>query len=161
MRPPSYERGTVSVEIVVMLPMFIALWFMVYFIHDLFALDVSARAMARGCAFQYALRGCVGDASGVDLCTGVKASKGAAADAEGGGVFAQFENWPLLGDAIKFLFGEPLHAHAEVKQDEQRTHVADLYLVCNPMPEVEPKNIAQHICSLARLSLDVHIPGCR
>jgi hypothetical protein len=143
-----------------MLPMFIMLWFMVYFIHDLFALDVSARAAARGCAFQYALRGCAGNTSGVDLCAGLEANKGRAADAEGGGVFAQFENWPLLGGAIESLFGEPGHAHATVKQDEQRTHVADLYLVCNPIPEAEPKNIAQHICQLARLSLNVRIPGC-
>jgi hypothetical protein len=171
MRRPS-QRGTASVEVVVMLPVFIILVAAIYHVHGVAMARLEARAAARGCAYQYAMDACQPAEHLVDLCTVAEPARGGApldggdSAAQAGGIFAELERWPVLGPAVISVFGETASASAT---SEGRAHLAaepdagvateSIYLVCNTEPR-DWGGIASHVCELGRLALGEELPGC-
>jgi hypothetical protein len=152
------RRGTASVEVVMMLPFFIVVFFGIYWMHAHYAGRQQAMLRARSCAWVFAAGACE-DKATLDACLkddgGRSAEKGEKAQGsasgswpkpdpeqtsgttkeEGAGeledqqgppakvdgelgtsktnaVFSKLEGIPLLGSAIKWLFGKPVTVNA-------------------------------------------------
>src|SRR5690242_7227118 len=100
-------QGTVSVEIVVMLPVFLLLLSAAFYVYGRASAKQRALTAARGCAFQYAMHGCEKVKDGVDLCSDAEPDKLADTESEDfTGVFSMIEDIPLVGQAVETLFGE-------------------------------------------------------
>jgi hypothetical protein len=168
MKPRHNRRGSASVEVVVMLPVFLVLFFGVYHVHGVANARLEARAAARGCAYQFAMAACRDLTPAIDLCEGAEPVRGAPLDGgeseEPGSVLESIEDWPLLGPMVTSVFGESASARAEREAraylgNDPTVEAGDLHLVCN----TEPRGwggIASHVCELARLALGEELPGC-
>jgi hypothetical protein len=168
--------GSASVEVVVMLPVFIVLFGAVYYAYGRAVAEHEALSAARGCAFQYAMNGCLPVSRGPDLCANARGEKLARVDGdEFTGVFSTLENVPLVGGAVETLFGEGARGTASrVSQGfmggEPERHEGELYLVCNTRSRSLFGHVKDSFCDLARSVTDmgggdadrktIHIPGC-
>jgi hypothetical protein len=160
------QGGTSSVEIVVMLPVFIILFFAVSYCYAQAAAKQEALTAARGCAFQFAMNGCELSYSGVDLCASAEPRK--LADVEGPestGVFAKVEQIPLVGAAVETLFGEGAGAHATrsipgFMGREDAPYKEHVYLVCNTKSRTIFGHVKDSFCDFAKAVTDADIPGC-
>ena len=167
-------RGTASVEVLVMLPMFILLLSAVYFCHARAAAKHDALTAARGCAFQFAMSGCRSSDPEVDLCAEAQASKLARIDgSESTGVLSTIEGIPLLGEPVKALFGEGARAQATRKSrgfmgGDALEHDERVILVCNTTSRSFFGHVKDSFCDLVGSVFEVgegdgdsvHIPGC-
>jgi hypothetical protein len=167
-------RGTSSVEVVVMLPMFIILLSAVYFCHARAAARHDALTAARGCAFQFAMNGCRSTQPDIDLCDGAQAQKLARIESgESTGVFSTIERIPLLGAPVKALFGEGARGQARRKSPgfmgaDALEHDERVMLVCNTTSRSFLGHVKDSFCDLVESVLEVgdgdgdsvHIPGC-
>ncbi len=130
-------QGSASVEIVVMLPVFISLFAGVLWLHRSGSAVQSAGAMARGCAWAHALQGCPDTLPEVCSELGVrsKAHGGEVEQLEDTGWFGTLNSIPVLGAAVRGVFG---HAHiisASVSNEtfagEAATSSSRQYVLCN------------------------------
>ena len=166
-------RGTVSVEVVVMLPMFIILLSAVYFCHARASARQDALTAARGCAFQFAMNGCRGSDSEIDLCADAQAQKLSRVEGdESTGVLSSLERIPLLGGPIKTLFGEGARAQAKRQSQgfmggDALEHEERVILVCNTTSRSLFGHVKDSFCDLVESVFEVgesggsaHIPGC-
>lgn len=188
------QRGTASVEVVMMLPFFFIVFFGIYWIHGHYAGRQQAMLRARSCGWVYAAGACE-DKKGLEAClkddgrpdgdkekaSGSASGRWPNADpsqrtppstgndpnqqqppaddqdgppAEAGGelggskttaVLSKLEGIPLLGDAIKWLFGKPVTVNANEPTtvpeptylgEQQDVMVGGSYhTLCNSKPE--------------------------
>ena len=142
-RRANCQRGTASVEIVVMLPVFIALLAATYYVHDVARAGQRALGDARACAYHFVMRGCTPEAAASPICSGVQAATTDALDGYDDdtrahrSVIDRLEDWPVFGAITEGLFGKAALASA---QREHRGFTAArtgaqkhaLYMVCNP-----------------------------
>jgi hypothetical protein len=112
-------EGTASVEVVVMLPLFIALLFAVSYLHGLGSAFLEAKNAARACAWTHALRGCadrlppVCKAIGLGKSDGMRLSlAGSELEVRRDGTFELQRSYfdevaaiPLVGAAVASVFG--------------------------------------------------------
>ena len=167
-----HESGTASVEVVVMLPMFIVLLSAVYYCYGRAAAKLEALTAARGCAFQYAMNGCDTADEGVDLCAAAQGEK--LARVKGGeftGVFSLVEKVPFVGSAVETLFGEgargkAVRSSARFTDGEREEHEQTVYLVCNTRSRTMFGHIKDSFCDFAQAVAElgggdsVRVPGC-
>lgn len=176
-------RGTASVEIVVMLPLFIVLLAGVYHLHAAGSAALSAHERARGCALQFAVRGC-DDVNESELCQGVLAAKASDVDRESAtraqgdaaaaelararSILEQVEQIPLLGQLVTTLFGEGALARGErasprFMEPGTRTHERTYYVVCNTVAKGWGDLLNDQVCALAKgqLGLSGAVLGCK
>lgn len=171
------REGTASVEVVVMLPVFIVLVAGIFHVHGAAMARLEAREAARGCAYQFAMDACQRAEHAVDLCEGAEPARGAPLDGgasaeQARGVFAELERWPVLGPLVAGVFGETASASAtregrgylsstrEAGVDALPSVATEgIYLVCNTEPR-DWGGIASHVCELGRLALGEELPGC-
>jgi hypothetical protein len=178
------RRGSASVEIVVMLPLFIVLFAGVYHLHANGSAALLAAERSRGCAWQFAVSGCE-DASKLELCKGAFASKAADvksesdAQAEGGdGVAAQLEQnksvldkvaaIPVIGGLVDMLFGEGALASAtqpapQFMSDEEVGLQKTYYIVCNTVSKSWGDLIKDQVCGVitGQLNMEGRVLGCK
>jgi hypothetical protein len=168
------QRGTASVEVVVMLPMFIVLLAAVYHCHARAAAKQDALTAARGCAYQFAMAGCRAAEPDIDLCAAAKAQTLARVEGEFTGVFSRIEAIPLLGEPVKALFGEGARAQAVTRSkgfmgSEPLEHEEQVVLVCNTTSRTLFGAVKDSFCELIESVFDMggessgdapHIPGC-
>jgi hypothetical protein len=169
MKPRRTHQGSASVEVVVMLPVFVVLFTGIHHVHGVAMARLEARAAARGCAYQFAMAACRDLSPAVDLCASAEPLRGAPLDGASGedasnSVLESIEDWPLLGPMVTSVFGESASARAEREAhaylgDDPTVAVGDLHLVCNTEPRAW-NGIASHVCELARLALGEELPGC-
>lgn len=176
-------RGTASVEIVVMLPLFIIAFAGVYHLHATGSAALVAAERARGCAWQYAVNGCE-SAAKAELCKHARAAKGSDVKAESDGrsggdeagaeiersksVFDRIEEIPVLNGLVRMLFGEGAVAAArtaaprfmEKESDElEKTY----YIVCNTVSKSWGDLIRDQVCAVVtgKLGLEGRVLGCK
>ncbi len=164
------QRGTASVEIVVMLPVFILLFLGVLHIHSAGIGQQEAQSAARACAYYYAVNGCTNDAAAHPVCEGLNVGKAAEAGSvkdakDDTSVLTEVESWPVLGDALKLLFGEGSRARAERQVqsfvgDGDSKAVGRFYLVCNTVSESWSEKISELLCAVAARAKVPVMPGC-
>jgi hypothetical protein len=178
------RAGTASVEIVVMLPLFIVLFAAVYHLHATGSAALLAAEQSRACAWQFAVSGCE-DASKVELCKGVLASKGADVKGESdarvqGGdeagaeldrsksMLDKIEDIPVLGGLVRMLFGEG--AVASARADAPRFMKAETvpleksyYIVCNTVSKSWGDLIKDQVCAVVtgKLGMEGKVLGCK
>jgi hypothetical protein len=162
------RAGTVSLEIAIMLPAFVAALFGVTYLHGLGTAAQSAAAAARGCAWAQAIEGCPDQRP--ELCTqlGVGASAdrlaapqddawiSAARDGSmsiGGSRFDALAKVPVVGAFAKTLLGEGKRvevarsAPGYVRSPEVRM-AASLYVPCNTVAASWPLELGDIVTSL-------------
>lgn len=132
------RAGTASVEVIVMLPLFLIAYSGIYYMYGHYMGRQQALLRARSCGWTYAAGGCA-DKDTLDAClanpprspapdgtereqhaTAVLPDDSAPAETEVGGVgesgvsqvIEKLEKIPVLGDAIKWLLGKPVTVHA-------------------------------------------------
>jgi len=156
------ERGTASVEVAAMLPVFLVLLAGSAFLYRLGLAKQEALALARACAFQYAVLGCPDDATQLSVCEGLTvgeadklAEQGARQDSPtAGSVLDEVAGWWLVGDLISSLFGTGARATAT---RNLRTFMGDgdtqvsgsFYLVCNTVSRSWGERINEVMCGVA------------
>jgi hypothetical protein len=148
------RQGTASVEIVIMLPIFLALLFAVTYLHGLGSAFQSAAMAARACAWSYALQGCQGkvDSTCSQIPLGrpeglrislpgseieLKASGEVDFD---GSWFDAIAEMPLLGPAVKSVFGvgkriKATRSYPKYMAKGNDTTTASTYVLCNVVAE--------------------------
>jgi hypothetical protein len=159
-------RGTASVEIVVMLPVFVVLFCAGFYVHSWAQAKQEALTSARACAFQYAMNGCKAVDEGVDLCAGAEPQK--LEDSEQSpGLLAKIEKVPLIGATVQMLFGEGARAAATrsnegFMNDEQQASHEQVVLVCNTRSRTILGHVQDSFCDLADYVVGggIAIPGC-
>jgi len=178
------RRGSASVEIVVMLPLFIVLFAGVYHLHSAGSAALVAAEAARGCAWQFAVTGCE-DAKRLELCQGASAAKGndvkSESDArseagdetaseleESESVLDKIEDIPILGELVTMLFGEGAVAAAERKvpgfmRSEDVTMARAYYIVCNTVSKSWSDLMKDQVCAVMtdNLGMDGKVLGCK
>jgi hypothetical protein len=212
------RRGTASVEVVMMLPVFIVAFFGLYWMHSHYMARQQAMSRARSCGWVYAAGACE-DKDGLKKClendgredasedsaTGLKAKAGGSASgkwpapAEGqsvepqdlnqpeqqeleqhgpplqasGGVggskttavLSKLEGLPLIGGAIKWLFGKPVTIYSDepmtaptpvvMSEEVEGTVTGHYSTLCNAKPQ-SWRDLAKDIfCQFV-----VKFPGC-
>lgn len=176
-------RGSASVEIVVMLPLFIILFAGIYHLHALGVLALDNAERARGCAWQFAVQGCEAASTG-DLCEGVSVAKDAdvkrESDARAAGgdetaaeleksksVLDQVADIPILGGLVEALFGEGAVAAlrrqtAGFMGEEEVTLQKSYYVVCNTVAKSWSDLMKDQVCAVitGNLGLDGTVVGC-
>ena len=177
----SRRRGTASVEIVVMLPVFTLLFFGVYHLHQVGSAALTTVERARGCAFEFAALGCEQQAKQAELCRGVVAAKADSveqadqarhAQGEPGvalerpSISDQIETIPVVGALWTAVFGEGSIASANVAaplfmtQGEQ-TLQTQHYMVCNTVTKTWDQLRKEQLCGLAeQLGMSLRVFGC-
>lgn len=177
-------RGTASVEIVVMLPLFVILLAGVYHLHASGSAALVAAERARGCAFQYAVNGCE-SAEKAELCRDAQAAKGndvkseSDARSEGGdetsqelarseSILDRVEDIPVLGALVRTLFGEGAVAVARTAapgfmESEDGSVEKSYYIVCNTVSKGWSELIRDQVCSVVQgpLGLEGRVLGCK
>jgi hypothetical protein len=177
------NQGTVSVEIVVMLPVMIVLYAAVYHFYALGRAELTTSQSARACAWQYALSGCEGRGS---LCEGLGVTRGGEVEQKEANqskdpepedtrykrakdsrepVFDKLEKVPVVRQITQFLFGEVASASASLKtkkfrSDEETRTSNEIYLVCNTVSESWGEKIKDSICSMIEKVIESKMPGC-
>ncbi|MFT3928081.1 MAG: pilus assembly protein [Myxococcales bacterium] len=160
-RSPRRKLGVVSVEIVVMLPVFVALLGAVIYLHQR-ALAVQAASLAaRTCAWTYALKGCempmpkVCDRKLLGSSKGWRVSlPGSQVEFSADGVdfhgsyFDMIAEIPVFGAAVKSVFGvgERIYATKQTPQfmrSGKETVEASMYVLCNTRAETWTNNMGQ------------------
>lgn len=178
------RRGSASVEIVVMLPVFVILFAGVYHLHASGSAALVAAERARGCAWQYAVNGCESVAK-AELCRDAQAAKGddvkAESDARTEGsdetseelarnesVFDRIEDIPVLGALVRTLFGEGAVAVARTAaprfmQRESDSMEKTYYIVCNTVSKGWGDLIRDQVCGVVQgqLGLEGRVLGCK
>lgn len=148
------QRGTASVEIVVMLPFFLALLGAVFYLHGLAAATQAAGMAARSCAWSYALAGCEGSLPPICEEIGLGKPEGLRIGLPGseleikpngemdfdGSWFDAVADIPVLGAVVKGIFGVGKRIKATRKADEfmgddKEVVTASTYVLCNTKAE--------------------------
>jgi hypothetical protein len=152
------SRGTASVEIVVMLPVFLVLLLGTYYVHDVALARQRALSDARGCAYGYAVRGCPSDAAKVPGCKGLTAGLAGEVDGHHSDTEAQAQalkddvgRFPVLSSAVDALFGKGGRArakrsHRDLLGSEPGATEQSFYMTCNTVPS----SFADHLWALLR-----------
>ena len=175
------QRGTASVEIVVMLPLFVLLLLGVYHLHHVGSAALLAVERARGCAFQFAVEGCQNSSKGARLCAGVVAEKAdqveqadkaralageATVEQERPTVSDKIEQIPVLRELWRALFGEGSVVFASEQVSRFRragtdTLQTEQYMVCNTVSESWSELRKEQLCGLAhQLGIKGKLMGC-
>ena len=146
-------RGTASVEIVVMLPVFITLFLATFYLHDLGMAAQRAGVASRSCIWAHAVAGCPDrrPAACDDLVLS-DAQVGDPEDSEGAqdgsedvepnpskSAFDRLADLPVVGAAIQALFGKGVRITAtRSARAFMRSEYVSLsrsnYVVCNTVP---------------------------
>ncbi len=155
------RQGTASVEIVIMLPVFIALFFAVTYLHGLGSASQSAAVAVRSCAWAYALEGCQGhlDAGCTEL--GLGKPEGFQLSVPGnevelkpdgetqfsGGWFDAIDDVPILGAAARSVFGQGKRIQATrvtagYMSGSEEVVSRSVYVLCNTTAESWSKKIS-------------------
>lgn len=180
----SDARGTASIEIVVMLPLFVLLLLAVYHLHTSGTAALLAAEQSRGCAFQYAVTGCAG-VDGLELCKGAYASKGADVKRESDArnragdelnreldrnesILDKVEDIPVLGGLVRMLFGEGALASSEREAPrfmgrESLALRSTYYVVCNTVSKSWEDLMRDQVCAVVtgQLGLKGRVLGCK
>ena len=141
------DRGTASVEIVVMLPVFILLLACVYYLLDQGQAKAEASSTARRCAWSYAVSGCQQKPPGCDGAS--MREEGAEDDPEAQdtqgeqreGTMDKIAGIPVVGPIVQGMVGEGFRvtataeARAAVTADEKAAVRSDYYLLCNTVSQ--------------------------
>lgn len=157
------RAGTASIEIAVMLPVFIVLLFGALHLHRVTQTSLAVQQEARACAWQYALSGC---RSAGTLCTQSKPVHEGAADSEKKGAFSYIASIPVLGSIVAVVFGEAMSAEARGSTPAfmsagKEDSVATIHLVCNTVSESWEKKIKDALCSMADSALGLKMDWCK
>lgn len=141
-RKRTRSMGTASVEILVMLPVFVLLLASVFYVHRLGMASQTAASSARSCAWTFALKGCPEKLP--DVCSGLgpgAESEGESPkELEGTSWFDGLDGIPVLGFAVRQVFGHGkrmgasrtapfLDGETEVKVSSTQ------YVLCNSVAE--------------------------
>ncbi len=166
------ERGTASVEIVIMLPVFILLFWGVMHIHSIGLARQQAQSAARGCAYHFAVNGCTDDAAAAPICAGIDVSKvgdipdDAPGKREDTSAIEAVKDWPLVGYLVERLFGEGSRARSEQTAksfvgDEDSKVAGRFFLVCNTVSQSWSGKLTDLVCGVAKKAqFDGIVPGC-
>jgi hypothetical protein len=155
------RRGTVSVEIMVMLPVFVSLFFAVTYLHGLGTATQAAGVAARACAWTYALQGCDGNVPSACQQIALGKPEGLRISLPGselelmpngetdftGSWFDAIAELPVLGPAVKSVFGvgrriKATRSTQEYMQEGQKIVSASNYVLCNTKAESWSAKIA-------------------
>lgn len=134
------ERGTASVEVVVMLPFFLLCLFGIYFVHDHASARSLSLARARGCAWQFATAGCPDHHDLVNCGQADIAGAGERVEGDDESVLDRVSDIPVLGALVDGLFGTgrsvtSTHpAPAGVIAAGSTEVTARYFMVCNTVP---------------------------
>ncbi len=164
-------RGTASVEIVVMLPVFIILFLGVMHIHSIGLARQQAQTAARGCAYYFAVNGCTEGAAAAPICKGVDVAKigdipnDAPGKKEDTAAIDEVKDWPLVGGLVTQLFGEGSRARSDQTArsfigHEDRKVTGRFFMVCNTVSQSWSTKIEELLCGVARKAGFSGVPGC-
>lgn len=149
-------RGVASVEITVMLPVFIVLFCAGVHLEKVVTAGHRASARARACAWQWALTGC-GDVR-PSLCAGVaqegRDPRALESRGEAKSALEHIMRMPVLGEAVEAVLGRGASASAieEVPRFRQAGHsevAREIHLVCNPVPARWDDKLSELVCHVA------------
>lgn len=171
MKIASCQRGTASVEIVVMLPVFILLFLGVMHIHSKGLAQQEAQTAARACAYYFAVNGCTDDAAEHPICDGIDVGKTAKIKDAGSdteehhGFLTEVEGWPILGTAVQMLFGEGSRALAQREAQsfigtEPSQVSGRFFMVCNTRSVSWSDRMGELLCGAASKLNVGKLPGC-
>ncbi len=161
------ERGTASVEIVVMLPLFVVLLLGATHVHELGLARQQALSDARGCAFYYAVNGCTEEAAAHPICKGRSPRRGSPlTNDEAGqdtkshhGVIETLGSWQIVDTLVTGLFGQGSSASSVrtvpgFMSRQERKVSGSFYVVCNTVSESWSDKAEDFMCgAAAKLSI--------
>ncbi len=101
------RRGSMAVEVIVLVPLFVLLWQIANILHGLNVEAIHATGETRSCAWRYALRGCRSIPSGCRISSHGEVDGG---DLEA----AAHDGFATVGDHLPFLSGTLRSLHGEV-----------------------------------------------
>ncbi len=162
------QRGTASVEIVVMLPVFILLFLGVMHIHSTGIARQEAQSAARACAYYYAVNGCSDDAAKAAICKDIEVGKIGEIEKDSkdsASIVDKVGQWPILGPLVTQLFGEGSRALAErqaqafVGDDDSKVS-GRFYMVCNTVSQSWSGKVPEILCGAGDLIGLGKAPGC-
>jgi hypothetical protein len=170
----SAQRGTASVEIAVMLPLFALLIASVLYLHSVGTAALSVHERARGCAWQYAVSGCQASAQGKGLCRDVLAlpsdkiaHSASAAQSETSALSDKIADVPVIGELWESIFGEGAIAQAKqttprLLEDGEQSLQTSYYMVCNTVSKSWAQIRAEQLCGFAsKLNIPAALVGCK
>lgn len=156
------ERGTASVEIVVMLPVFVLLFFGAAHVHEVGLARQQALSEARGCAFYYAVNGCTKEAAEHAVCEGRNPRQGSPlTNDEAGqdtkehhGIIETIGSWKIVDTLVTGLFGQGSSAKVErtvpgFMSEEEGKVSGSFYVVCNTVSESWSGKAGDFMCGAA------------
>jgi len=156
------QRGTASVEIVVMLPLFILLFVGVIHVHRVGLVRQEALATARACAFHFAVNGCTDAAAEHAICAGLNPQKGSPLTNDEAGkdtrehhsLIEAIGSWKVVDHLVSGLFGARASARAErsvpgFMSRHDRKVQGTFYVVCNTVPESWSDKASELMCGAA------------
>ena len=153
------QTGTVLVEFVVLLPLFVLLFAFVLYMFKTYETKQLTMLKARGCGWQYAMDGCESPPEGCDIFpAGGGEQSGfdqAKAGLKDGSWIDAAAHFPVVGSAIKVLFGEgrrgtavttvarpPLFGGGEVSIE------GTFYILCNTKDKTLGEMAVETFCTL-------------
>ncbi|MDQ3031030.1 MAG: hypothetical protein M3Y87_01330 [Myxococcota bacterium] len=156
----SDEKGTASIEAVIMLPFFIMVWGFLVFVMDVYRHKLDAGVRARDCGWSYAQTGCQ---TVPPSCTAEPADEidvdGGESSSEITGALAGASEIPVIGGmlegALQGIFGEIRIARND--QEVQRPQVlgastmqtsATFAIMCNERPRTVGEMALGIVCDL-------------
>jgi hypothetical protein len=164
------RQGTVLVEFVVLLPLFVLILAGVMYLFRSYEGKQLAMLKARSCGWQFALHGCETppeDCSVGDADQGEKGVDQALAQLKDGSVIDAAIQLPVIGSAIKALFGvgtrgsastsvsrPPLLGGGEVK------YAGTFYVLCNTVHRTLGDTAKETFCSLIPRGLAEKLSAC-
>lgn len=164
-RSKKRTKGSASIEIMVMLPVFIVLFFGVFYLHRAAQSELAVRQEARACAWQFALSGCK-RGKGDGLCKNTAPTyEGDVASSQDKSVFGWIAEIPVLSEAVQFVFGEGMSAQAKTTtqafmSSSTGEKSASTFLICNTVSESWEDKVRNGMCGIANWVLPVKVPGC-
>ena len=148
------RAGLASIEIIVMLPVFIVMLLGVVYLHEQALARQSALVAARGCAFHYASLGCTDAAKRAPACQGLDVGRAASLEGYEASRFDEVADWPLLGAGLRALFGvgavsRASREHAPLSGGAKVAVTESFYLVCNTESVSWKGRMEQLVCAAA------------
>ncbi len=136
------QRGTASIEIVVMLPVFVVILACVFWLHGLGMTLQGVGMSSRGCAWAHALQGCpkaLPPVCGV-LGSPLESDGGKLEEISGTGWFDKLDRIPILNLAVRSVFGHgkkisASQTHTGLAGTEGSTLFSTQYVLCNSVAE--------------------------